>query len=115
MGKQLNKVVGNLGEKLAESYLKKQKYYILEKNYKNKLGEIDIIAKDGETLVFIEVKTRKTTEFGLPREAVTKFKQNKIRLVATEYLKKNNSLNASCRCDVIDILDDNITHIKNAF
>ncbi|PKK96130.1 MAG: YraN family protein [Tenericutes bacterium HGW-Tenericutes-4] len=115
MGKHLNKVTGNYGEQLAVRYLKKQKYEIIEQNFITKLGEIDIIAKENDTLVFIEVKTRKTAEFGLPREAVTKYKQNKIRQVATDYLKQNKSLNSLCRCDVIDILDDNITHIKNAF
>jgi putative endonuclease len=115
MGKQYNKVMGNLGEQLAQKYLKKQKYKIIETNYQTKLGEIDIIAKDGDTFVFVEVKTRSLIQFGLPREAVTKQKQTKIRQVATQFLKQNKALNAPCRCDVIDILDETITHIKNAF
>ena len=88
MSKFLNKITGFKGERQAVIYLTKLGYSILKNNYTTKLGEIDIIAKDKQTIVFVEVKTRLTTEFGLPREAVTSYKQNKIRLVATEYLKK---------------------------
>jgi len=115
MGKQLNKVTGNYGEELAKKYLKKQKYTILETNYTTKLGEIDIIAKDSDEFVFIEVKTRNTLLYGLPREAVTPYKQNKIRTVATEYIKKHKLFNEKLRCDVIEIIENEITHIKNAF
>jgi putative endonuclease len=115
MSKFLNKVTGNIGEAQAVKYLKKQGYKILATNYATKLGELDIVAKQNDELIFVEVKTRLTTEFGLPREAVTSFKQNKIRLVATEYLKSTGNLNAKCRCDVIEILDGELEHIKNAF
>ena len=115
MGKFLNKITGFMGERQAVSYLKKQGYKILATNYTTKLGEIDIIARQKDEIVFVEVKTRLTTEFGLPREAVTSYKQNKIRLVATEYLKKTSQLNAKCRCDVIEILDKKLTHLINAF
>jgi len=115
MGKERNKVTGNLGEKLAFQYFKLQKYEILETNYTTKLGEIDLIVKQSGILIFVEVKTRSTTEFGLPREAVTSYKQHKIRLVATEYLKKNGLLNAICRFDVVEVLDGKIEHITNAF
>ena len=87
MGKHLNKVTGMRGELLAVKFLKKQKYKILETNFTTVIGEIDIIALYKDTLVFVEVKTRLTKVFGLPREAVGSFKQNKIRLVATSYLK----------------------------
>lgn len=65
--KKFNKIVGNVGETWAQNYLKKKKYKILEANYKNLIGEIDIIAKFKDTYVFVEVKTRATSEFGLPR------------------------------------------------
>lgn len=109
------KVVGNKGEALAYSCIKKKGFKILETNFKNKIGEIDIIALDKETIVFIEVKYRNTALYGLPSEAVTKQKQNKIRKVAISYLQKKNLLERMCRFDVVSILNDEITYIENAF
>ena len=109
------KLLGRNGEKLAEKYLKKQKYKILEKNYKTHLGEIDIIALDGNTVVFVEVKTRTDESFGRPADAVTKIKRNKYFKVATEYLLKKSWLEKECRFDVIEILNGEINHIKSAF
>lgn len=110
-----NKVKGNIGESLAENYLLKKGYQILETNYANKIGEIDIIAKDGNRIVFVEVKARATAKFGYPREAVTLHKQNKIRMVASCYLKQKKLYNAFTRFDVIEILAGQITHLQNAF
>ena len=111
-----NKILGNKGESLAYDYLKKQGLTILERNYKNKIGEIDIICKDGDVLVFVEVKHRESLKFGYPREAVNYHKQQKIRNVAAGYLKyKNLYEKCAVRFDVIDIIGDNLTHIKNAF
>ena len=76
---------------------------------------MDLSNTKGNTLVFIEVKTRSNTKFGLPRESVTAYKQNKIRTVATYYLKVKNMLNSAVRFDVIDILNNEITHITNCF
>ena len=73
-----NIALGIYGEKLALKYLKKQKYKILEKNFRCALGEIDIVAKDGEFLVFVEVKTRSSNAFGEPMEAVDFYKQRKL-------------------------------------
>ena len=84
--KNFNHVLGVQGEIIAAEFLKKKKYIILEKNYTTKIGEVDIIAKDNDVIVFVEVKERGTKRFGLPREAVTLYKQNKIRLVASQYL-----------------------------
>ena len=110
------KVLGIQGEALATEHLENQGYKILELNYKNKIGEIDIIAKDGETIVFIEVKARQSLRFGHPREAVNFYKQQKIRSVAIGYLKfKKLYERVPVRFDVVDILGDKITHIKNAF
>ena len=109
-------VLGMQGETIAKEYLENLKYQILECNYKNKIGEIDIIAKDGKTIVFVEVKTRQSTRFGLPREAVNYYKQQKIRNVAVGYLKfKGLYEKAPVRFDVIDIIGTSVTHIKNAF
>jgi len=109
-----NKVYGDYGESLACKYLKKQGYKIIETNYKNKIGEVDIICKDKDMLVFVEVKTRSTMRFGMPREAITPHKINKIRLVATSYMKAHD-LPLRCRFDCVEILDDEITHLKNVF
>lgn len=111
------KIIGDVGEKQAQKYLKKNKYKILETNYKNKIGEIDIICFDKveKQLVFVEVKAKSSDEFGLPREMVDERKQRKIRQVATAYLMSKNALDIDCRCDVIEILAGELTHIKNAF
>ena len=110
---------GKKGELIAANYLKKQKYKIIKMNYKNQIGEIDIIAKDKDYLVFIEVKTRISKAFGDPLEAIDEEKQFKIRNVATMYLMKNKLLDKQpIRFDAIAILGDTdheIRHIKNAF
>ncbi|MCE5193841.1 MAG: YraN family protein [Nitrospiraceae bacterium] len=106
------------GEKLAEDYLKDKAYRIISKNYKTKIGEIDIIADDNGTLVFVEVKTRKSNYFGYPFEAVGSKKQHKLKNLALLYLKKYK-LDCPVRFDVISILlntaDGHIEHIKDAF
>ena len=106
---------GEKGEMLAKKYLEKQGIKILEHNFSTKLGEIDLIFKDGEVLVFAEVKTRSSEKFGLPREAITPHKQNKIRQVATQYMIKHKCYPCACRFDVIEVLDGNVTHLQNAF
>lgn len=113
--KRYNKVTGDNAEELATAYLKKKHYKILERKFKNKIGEIDIIAKDKDVIVFVEVKYRSSDYFGLPREAVNEYKQRKIRMVATSYLKKDRTLSVPCRFDVIEILGEEITHIENCF
>jgi len=114
--KILNSDIGKINEKIAISFLKKNcKYKILETNFYTSIGEIDIIAKDKDTIVFIEVKYSTTSYFGLPRERVNSYKQNKIRQVAFIYLKNKKLLNSKCRFDVIDILGEKITHIKDCF
>lgn len=107
--------LGLVGEQEAQNFLKKKKYKLLECNYKNKLGEIDIIAKQHNTIVFVEVKSRSSLAFGMPRESVTNHKQQKIKQVAMCYLSLNKLSNCSVRFDVIEILNRQITHIPNAF
>ena len=109
------KILGFQGETQAKKYLIKNKYQILETNYTTKIGEIDIVAKQKDVIVFVEVKDRKTKRFGLPREAVTPYKQRKIRLVATQYLQSHKLLESKVRFDCIEILGDEVTHIENAF
>ena len=110
---------GKVGEIIATNYLKQKGYKIIANNYKNPIGEIDIIAQDKNYLVFVEVKTRISRAFGDPAEAVNYFKQQKIRQVATMYLKQHNLLQTNCRFDVVAILgqngDEDVRHIENAF
>lgn len=109
---------GKKCEIIATNYLKNKGYKKIKNNYKNKIGEIDIIAKDNNTIVFVEVKGRFTRALGDPFEAINYTKQQKIRNVATFYLKVNGLLNAPCRFDAIAVLGDSdaeIRHIVDAF
>jgi putative endonuclease len=110
---------GEKGETIAEHHLKKKGYKILEKNYRTKLGEIDIIAKDKKTIVFVEVKTRRSWQFGNPKGAVTPAKQRKISMVALQYLKAIDRHDTKARFDVVAITatrdTPQIEIIKNAF
>ena len=114
-GKHTNKAIGNYGEKLAVKYLKKQGYQIVKTNYRLKIGEVDIIALDGEWLVFVEVKYRSTALYGMPNEAVDKYKREKIRRVALQFLQLKSMTDAYVRFDVVQILGDEIQLLKNAF
>ena len=105
---------GRIGEKKAKNYLKRKWYKILETNYAKKTGEIDIIAKKGKCIVFVEVKYRENTDMGLPREAVTPFKQRQIKRTAQMYILENN-IKSDVRFDVVEILGDKVEHIENAF
>jgi putative endonuclease len=109
----LNKL-GVSGEKKAENYLKSNGYNIIVKNYKCKLGEIDLIVEKDDKLIFVEVKTRSNERFGRGFEAVTHKKIDKIRKVATVYLLQKN-LQTEVRFDVISIDGEEITHIEGAF
>lgn len=115
-----NIVVGDIGEQAAADYLQDAGYHILERKYRQKIGEIDIIAEFNNTVVFAEVKTRHSTRYGFPAEAVTYRKQQKIINTALCYLKQINQSNACCRFDVIEIFlaELNVVkcnHIINAF
>ncbi len=112
--------LGKEGEKLAVQYLQKTGYIILARNYRQKSGEIDIIAKDNSILVFVEVKTRRGTALGSPFAAVTLRKQRQISRVAQEYLSRNNLFEKDARFDVVSIIMDNnssprIELLQNAF
>ena len=97
-----NKYKGNIGESIAENYLLEKGYDILETNYKNKIGEIDIIAKDQNRIVFVEVKTRTTEEYGTPAEAVSFYKQQHMMKSARYYLARHGG-ECECRFDVIEV------------
>ena len=113
----LNKFKGSSGERIAEEYLKKEGYDILARNFRTRLGEIDIVASKGEYLVFVEVKARKSEAYGFPSESVTYAKQRKISMVASQYIKLNMYFGAALRFDVIEVYltEGRINHIENAF
>jgi putative endonuclease len=97
--------LGKLGESLAVAELERRGYAIVARRYRTRHGEIDIVAEEGETLVFVEVKARATGEFGLAVEAVTRWKQLQLASMAQEYLALNNITNRTCRFDVVAIDD----------
>ena len=110
---------GRKSESLAVRILKEKGYDILETNYVTKVGEIDIIAKEGNTLVFVEVKARKTNRYGNPKYAVTPHKKKKISMSALYYLKETGKMKVKARFDVVAIQSGltppKIEIIKNAF
>ncbi len=95
--------VGILGEKLAQDFLKKCGYHIWETNYRCPEGEIDIIAGHEDFLVFIEVRTKKSLEFGSPEESITAAKMEKLRTIAAHYLQTHDNLPSSWRIDVVAV------------
>ncbi len=112
--------LGRDGEEIARRHLEKKGYEIVRRGYRHFRGEIDIIARDGPTLVFVEVKTRADEEFGRPEEAVTPAKQKQIRRIAQGFLVANPHPGAGCRFDVIAILyrgpdDVRLEHFIDAF
>lgn len=116
--KSKNKEKGNYGESLALRYIEQKGYTVLETNYRCARGEIDIICMDGDTLVFVEVKFRKSLAYGYPREAVNYPKQSRIKKVAEYYIYQKKIMDRDCRFDVIEIIamcKPEIIHLENAF
>ncbi len=111
-------LIGKSGEEIATAYLRENNYQIIERNFECRQGEIDIIAKDKNEIVFIEVKTRTNYLYGLPSEAVDNIKQNHIKKVINYYIYKNKLENAFLRIDVIEVEIKKgkayINHIKKA-
>ena len=120
INKKTNKKIGNYGEEIAAKFLKKSGYKILERNYRySRLCEIAIVAKNKDTIVFVEVKTRTTTTFGHPFEAVGKTKLSNIFKAGLYYLQNTQESYKNYRIDVISVIgnvDDKnpkIEHLKN--
>ncbi len=116
----INKQKGDWGEEIAAKYLAKIGYKIIERNYRNRFGEIDIVAREKEVICFVEVKMRGSVNCGTSLEAVDNRKQEKIRLIAGEYLQKFADKDFPVRFDVIAITEVNnsdyaIDFIKDAF
>lgn len=110
---------GMQGEEIAARYLLSKKYKIIQRNYRCRYGEIDIIASKKNVLIFVEVKTRRNYAFGSPLEAVSLKKQCSISSVAQEYIQRGNLSGSAARFDVIAVLLNSncpeIEHIENAF
>ena len=117
----LARLLGDEGEGLAARHLRAQGFKILARQYRTALGEIDLIALDGDCVVFVEVKTRRSRAAGLPVEAVDRAKQAKLTRLALAYLKRKGLLNHSARFDVVAIVwsegqrEPEIVHYRNAF
>jgi len=112
--------LGKLGENLACAALQERGYAIIATRYRTKVGEIDIVARDGDTTVFVEVKARAGDEFGGAAAAVTSWKQRKVALMAMDYLGRRRLENQPCRFDVVtvDVFDGRPPRIEiyqNAF
>jgi putative endonuclease len=115
------KSLGERGEDTAAKFLKRQGFRILDRGVDSRLGELDIIAVDGRTVVFVEVKTRTSSDAGHPTEAIDQFKQRRMTQAALGYLKANRLLEYSARFDVVAITwpantrQPKIEHFKDAF
>jgi putative endonuclease len=114
--------IGALGERIAAQYLQQHHYKLVTTNFSTKAGEVDIIAEQGDTFVFIEVKTRQSTAYGQPAQAVTKAKQKRIIKASLAYIQKQQLTDTNMRFDIIEVLyihdiqqDANVNHIENAF
>ena len=119
MSKRDNKLKGNLGEDIACYYLENNNYKILERNFTSYRGEMDLIARDKDEIVFIEVKTRTQVHCGMPSESVTFSKIKQLYKVAEYYIFVNKIYDERVRFDVIEVFlygsnSYKINHIKNA-
>src|SRR5262245_19091537 len=95
--------LGKIGEDLACEELKRRGYAILARRYRKRGGELDIVARDGRTVVFVEVKTRETCEFGAGGESITPVKRRRMTNVALDYMMRNHLVDNACRFDVVSI------------
>jgi putative endonuclease len=111
--------IGNVGEDIAARFLANQGFEIIERNYRYERSEVDIVARDSNVLVFVEVKARRSRKFGEPEDAVTERKRKRLLKVAEGYLYEHKIENVECRFDVLSIFfhggETDIKHIKNAF
>lgn len=106
---------GRRGEDLAAAHLGEQGFVLLERNFRCRLGELDIVARDGDTLVFVEVRSRASGGYGDPLETVNARKQKRLARVAQVYLSRRRPKFSGCRFDVIGIVGERIAHVRDAF
>jgi putative endonuclease len=119
-GADPRKALGDLGEQAAADFLARRGMRIMERKFRCRGGEVDLIARDGADLVFVEVKTRRTREFGEGSEAVTAAKRRRILRAAALYLSARDSLSHPCRFDVVSVRfaatgAPQLEHLKDAF
>jgi putative endonuclease len=112
--------LGKSGEDLACDELLRRGYAIVDRRYRTRAGEIDVVARDGPALVFVEVKTRRSSRCGLPVDAVTRRKRRRIVLMASDYLARRRPRARACRFDVVSVAIDGdgraaVTVIRGAF
>ena len=109
---------GQQGEEIAASYLTERGYKVIARNWRAQVGELDIIVEDGDSLVFVEVRTRRGEQFGLPEESITPAKQARLIELAQTYLQETEAVTCSWRIDVVAVQLGpglpQINHIKNA-
>lgn len=98
--------IGRLGEELAAAYLLRQGYQLVERNYHTRYGELDLICRQGDQLVFVEVRTRTGTSYGTPEESITRRKLRTLRTLVSVYLSQHPGMSHSLRIDAIAILLD---------
>lgn len=112
-----NKVTGDFGEKLAEKFLILKGYKILDRNFRVKGGEIDIVAEKNNEVAIVEVKTRNNYAYGDPRDAIDYYKKKHLIFAAQCYIKRHSIYNKTVRFDVIEVMPRSfkINHIKDAF
>jgi putative endonuclease len=115
------KSLGQRGEEAAEWFLRKLGYIIVARGHRDRIGEIDLVAVDGRTVVFVEVKTRTSQDAGHPADAVDEHKQRQLTRLALSYMKRHDLLECKARFDVVAITwpdrkgKPKIEHFKNAF
>ena len=102
--KKTTTVIGRQGEDIAVEWLTSHSYTVIARNYRRPFGEVDIIARQGECLVFVEVKTRSSGQYGSPFDAVTVKKQQQLSRIANDYLARNRLLDTLCRFDVVSVV-----------
>lgn len=112
--------VGKYGERVAAAYLQERGVEVVERNWRCATGELDIVARDGDVLVFVEVKTRTSAQWGTPAEAVTRVKANRVRALARAWLADHPHVYVGLRFDVISVLRRpagaaDVLHLQDAF
>ncbi len=111
--------VGKSGEERAVNFLRQKGFSIIKTNYRTSFGEIDVIARDGDTIVFIEVKSRRSLSFGAPEQAVDSIKKNRIKKIANQFISHYQLFDRDCRFDIVALYYEGqavqIKHIPNAF
>lgn len=109
------RAVGLAGEAAAASFLEGLGYRIVEHGWRCRAGEIDLVAEDGDVLVFVEVKARGGEGFGTPAESVTPSKRRRLARLAAWFLAERNAHERRCRFDVVEVRGDDVHHLADAF